>query len=473
MRHPAGRGLRAARTTVRRALAGVALIGAPAGTVPAATPAQRPAATVAQPATVVVPPVVGLTADSASRVLTNVGLRPVRVSRRAVGTVTGTVIGQSPPARRTVKRGDLDTIFVATVVPLDARLNPGAAAVQPTRTRVPTMPPQPTTVLVPALAGASLRTALITLRERGLRLGAVSPLDTSAARGTIVGQRPNGGTQAPRGSAVAVDTSTGMVIVPDLRKQTLAAARALARPSGLVVRIGSVAQSVDVAFRDSVVSRQEPPNGARVPSGSPVRVTITAFSQALSDSVAGARRDSIDQARRDSANRARQDSANRARQDSANRARQDSANRARQDSISRADSIEKARAESVALATRPATVPETIVHVAEPVGPFDWTWILVIAGLAGLGVAALVIKRFIRPPGKAPPESPKPPPRSLPAAGITAGVSGDPPAVSLYSDSAELRGPEIELYTVGAPMEYDVAAADESLVMEERVDAQR
>ena len=449
MRHPAGRGLRAARTTVRRALAGVALIGAPAGTVPAATPAQRPAATVAQPATVVVPPVVGLTADSASRVLTNVGLRPVRVSRRAVGTVTGTVIGQSPPARRTVKRGDLDTIFVATVVPLDARLNPGAAAVQPTRTRVPTMPPQPTTVLVPALAGASLRTALITLRERGLRLGAVSPLDTSAARGTIVGQRPNGGTQAPRGSAVAVDTSTGMVIVPDLRKQTLAAARALARPSGLVVRIGSVAQSVDVAFRDSVVSRQEPPNGARVPSGSPVRVTITAFSQALSDSVAGARRDSIDQARRDSANRARQDS------------------------ISRADSIEKARAESVALATRPATVPETIVHVAEPVGPFDWTWILVIAGLAGLGVAALVIKRFIRPPGKAPPESPKPPPRSLPAAGITAGVSGDPPAVSLYSDSAELRGPEIELYTVGAPMEYDVAAADESLVMEERVDAQR
>ena len=457
MRHPAGRGLRAARTTVRRALAGVALIGAPAGTVPAATPAQRPAATVAQPATVVVPPVVGLTADSASRVLTNVGLRPVRVSRRAVGTVTGTVIGQSPPARRTVKRGDLDTIFVATVVPLDARLNPGAAAVQPTRTRVPTMPPQPTTVLVPALAGASLRTALITLRERGLRLGAVSPLDTSAARGTIVGQRPNGGTQAPRGSAVAVDTSTGMVIVPDLRKQTLAAARALARPPGLVVRIGSVAQSVDVAFRDSVVSRQEPPNGARVPSGSPVRVTITAFSQALSDSVAGARRDSIDQARRDSANRARQDSAN----------------RARQDSISRADSIEKARAESVALATRPATVPETIVHVAEPVGPFDWTWILVIAGLAGLGVAALVIKRFIRPPGKAPPESPKPPPRSLPAAGITAGVSGDPPAVSLYSDSADLRGPEIELYTVGAPMEYDVAVADESLVMEERVDAQR
>jgi beta-lactam-binding protein with PASTA domain len=449
----------------------------------------------AQLVTVTVPRVVGLSADSAIRSLKNVGLQPVSVPRPGAAGVLGTVVDQSPAGGRTAKPRDFDTIFVATRRPDIGQLGGRAAArvarvpglarldrqqadsslrsrrlllgrvdMRPSdsanagRVIAQSIPPeslvvlgtsvdvtlgvysprQPTLIPVPSLLNAQFGNAVSRLKELRFRVGTVSAVETNVRSGTVVGQQPLPGTPAPAASAVNIDTSTGMVIVPELRRQSLATSRQLLRGPGLALQLGGTTQTTDVAFRDSIVATQDPGARARVSPGTPVIVTITVFSQALSDSVERATRDSLQKLRQDSISRARI-----------------------QDSVRRADSLHRAQTP-----TQPIVPPQ---RPRTPLGA-----IILIAVLVLAGVIAGVIKWFKPTPAETDQaKPPRPTPHEVPTSAITTGVKGAPARFALQSDAVDLRGPEIELRTVAAPLEHEIKVDGPSLIREELVDAQQ
>jgi hypothetical protein len=321
------------------AIVGAMLIASSTGTLRAAAPFQTRAARIAQPARVVVPSVRGLTADSASRVVARAGLRSVRVPRRVAGVVAGIVIDQSPAGGRIVRRGDLDTIFVATAIPLDTPVTRGGVVSPARRTRVP------------SLARLLQREADSALRARRLVLGSV-------------------------GARQSESPADGRVIAQSI-------------PADSVVLVGT---PIDVT-----IGRYTPPQQpAIVPApGAPAR---------------GGR--------------------------------------------------------TVDIGTSPGVV------VVTPVKARDWTWILVVVGLAGVGGGIVFAIKHLSNATSEPPKPPEPHPRST-ASGITTGVSGDPPVVSVHSESNELRGPEIELHTASAAGECHLVLHGPSLILDETVHAQR
>ena len=258
--------------------------------------------------------------------------------------------------------------------------------------------------------------------------------------------------------------------------------------------------------------------------------------RARQESTIAAQRDSVDRARRDSVDRARRDSTDRAHRDSLKRAHDDSIAKARRDRARIADSIARAnnplvptgRGGRAAGPGRGSTPPARMVTVpvlalmtlrdarvragdslnivadlgaaensivktqnpgalarvpfgasvrlvVEPAGPTFWRWILIAAGLAALAGLTLLAKwlwpKPVPPP--TPPKPPTPPQPRLPGPAITTGVSGDAPHVSLHSDGHDLRGPEIELYSVAAVVACDIAVDGPSLTLEDDSNATR
>lgn len=544
----AGPRRRVSRIIMLDRIVGAALACAPLMALHAAAPAQGGRVMIAQPATVTVPPVKGLPADSADSVLKRAGLRSMRVPRRVIVGIAGNVLDQSPAAGQTAKRRDFDTIYVAVVIGAGAvsgRAVSAAGANVATGTGGATTVPS---VRVPRLTGFLPSAATETLRAHRLVMKGIESRPSDASNnGRVIDQsiRPD--------SSVFVGTPIGVVIgsytppppppqvqavpVPQLVKRTLAAARELVRKPGLELRITSTTQSLDPAYRDSIVLTQDPPYPRRVAPKSVVSIRIIAFSQALSDSVARARQESSLVAQRDSA---RRDSIDRARRDSADRAARDSAARVSRDSARRvADSARAknrnggggrgSRGGAVATggggrppAKRSVTVPSfaeitlraaralagdslrvvadvgaaenSIVTTQNP-GPltraafgtevrvflapktFDWTWVLITAGLAALGGVTLAIKRiWPAPAAPTPPKPPQPPTspeRPPPGPAITTRVSGDAPHVSVRSNHNDLRGPEIELHSVPAVMACAIAVDGPSLTLEDDLNAQR
>jgi len=309
-------------------------------------------------------------------------------------------------------------------------------------------PRQPTLIPVPSLLGAQFGNALSLLRDSRFRVGTVSAVDTNVRAGTVVGQQPLPRTPAPPYSAINIDTSTGLVIVPELRRQSLAISRQLLRGPGLPLQLGATTQSTDLAFRDSIVATQAPSATARVAPGTPVTVTITVFSQALSDSVERAKRDSLEKLRQDSISRARDSTARAA----------DSTRARIQDSIRRADSLRR----------RPTPAPKPPVRVPPrpPRTPIGTIILIAVLGLAA--IIAAVIKWLRAPPaGAGQARPPKPTPHEVPGGGITTGVKPAPAQLAVQSDAVNLRGPEIELHTVAAPLEREIDVDGPSLIREE------
>lgn len=125
--------------------------------------------------------------------------------------------------------------------------------------------------------------------------------------------------------------------------------------------------------------------------------------------------------------------------------------------------------------TRAAFGTEVRVFLAPKT--FDWTWVLITAGLAALGGVTLAIKRiWPAPAAPTPPKPPQPPTspeRPPPGPAITTRVSGDAPHVSVRSNHNDLRGPEIELHSVPAVMACAIAVDGPSLTLEDDLNAQR
>jgi len=376
MLHVAATRRRVSRIIMLDGLVAAALMSAPPIVLHAAPPAQGGRAMMAQPATVTVPPVKGLPADSADSVLKRRGLRAVRVPRRVMVGVAGNVLDQSPAAGRTAKRNDFDTIYVAVVIPSGAVagkvIAPGGAGATTVTGGVTNVPK----VSVPRLTGLLPAAAESTLRAHRLALRGVESRPSDASNdGRVIDQSIRPDTSVFVGTPIGVvlgsyappppppPTKVQTVPVPDLVKRTLAVARELVRKPGLRLRVTSTTPSLNPAYRDSIVLTQDPPYPRQVALRSVVDITIIAFSQALSDSAIAAQRDGADRARRDSIDRVQRDSLQRARDDSIAKARQDSARVS--DSIARANNRRNttgrgSRGETPGRPAPPATPPRMV-----------------------------------------------------------------------------------------------------------------
>jgi PASTA domain/FecR protein len=194
-----------------------------------------------------VPPLIGTRLDVARAALEQAGLAMGRVSQRiTVDAPAGSVLDQDPSAGGVVRAG--------------ARVNLTVAVAG---------------VRVPDLTRLDRQRALSRLREAGLALGQVSPLETSAYEaGTIAGQRPDAGTLVPRGTVVhlRVASAPATCRVPPLSGQTAAGAKATLSRAGL--RLGRVQRSGDSSSARDPVTEQSPSAGSVVRCGTEVAVRI-------------------------------------------------------------------------------------------------------------------------------------------------------------------------------------------------------
>jgi beta-lactam-binding protein with PASTA domain len=276
-----GSSLARAVVTLRRAGFGATVetddkvSGATSGTVVFQTPAPLAIAPLdtplklllAVPATVAVPPVVGLDVADAQRRIAAVGARATADLERfgpaglAVGSVQpvpdtdaepGTVLAQQPEA-------DAPAPLYGTVA-LDVAV--GAA------------------VVVPPLRGLRQAGAESALGAAGLRVGRVTRrAERGAGAGRVVGQHPDPGRMLPAGLRVdLVLAAAARVAVPDLRGYGPEAAAEGLEARGL--RLGRVGSTTGGA-NPGGVAEQRPRAGEVVDAGSAVDITLAAGVPAL------------------------------------------------------------------------------------------------------------------------------------------------------------------------------------------------
>lgn len=223
-------------------------LGALKSRVPSRVPA-APADTPATPARVTVPDVTGLKVLDAISRLATIGLRVGSVDSVQSTAPVGSVVAQWPAAGT--------TLSVRVLRRFAARLSLAAESQTPAA---------PQAATVPDLAGLTLDEARALLEQARLRPGTVTEVAGEAAKGTVAGQSPAGGTSADPGTGVDIQLSTGPadVAVPDLVGKTVEEAQAAL--AGVPLRIVQV-DSEATASGNGTVVRQDPAPGTRVPPG--------------------------------------------------------------------------------------------------------------------------------------------------------------------------------------------------------------
>jgi beta-lactam-binding protein with PASTA domain len=170
----------------------------------------------------------------------------LRKARLGLGAVDGPgadpaarVAGQDPPPGSPVRRRSVVNVTMVVPTPL---------------------------VTVPDLRGRTRSEAAALLEPLGLHLL------VSSGAGRVRTQRPAAGDQVPTDSTVEVTLRAVpppvLVTVPDLRRRSLADARAAVAAAGLVLRAGGATTGT--------VATQTPAPGTRAPRGSVVAVTMAA-----------------------------------------------------------------------------------------------------------------------------------------------------------------------------------------------------
>jgi len=121
-------------------------------------------------------------------------------------------------------------------------------------------------VLVPALEGKSLESAIPLLKEAGLHRGDVSRIHTPVAAGRILAQRPAAADQVARNSAVGFLISQGdweeRYVMPDLIGRNAEAV--IARLQSLDFKIGDIRYTYYAGHDRGVIIGQFPPSGYRI-----------------------------------------------------------------------------------------------------------------------------------------------------------------------------------------------------------------
>ncbi len=216
------------------------------------------------------PDVVGRTVATATSILTKKGLVVGHVTDRTNAAAKGTVLTTTPPATRSVKKGDRVALTVSSGPPpvatvkvpnvqgsplasaeaalKNTHLNSKVTFVTSTKaaTTVITQSPAPTavvregttvtltvprrttTVSVPNVVGVSRTQAQSTLSSHTLTVGAVTTACSSSfGRGLVASTSPAAGTQAGKGAAVALTVSSGpcQATVPSVTGKSPATAK--------------------------------------------------------------------------------------------------------------------------------------------------------------------------------------------------------------------------------------------------------
>ena len=196
--------------------------------------------------TVPVPTVVGEQYSRASTKLAHLGLVPHEHSKASTEP-TGTVLGQTPPAGQSVRKGDGVSLTVSTR----------------------------NSVIVPNVVGETSANAGNTLGVTGLAAGAVSSgCSSQYGTGIVMAQTPRAGTRVAPGTKVKLTVSSGpcTVVVPNVLGDTETQAVTSLAGKGLKA-VASTTATCSPTTVDKV-SAQTPPGGTTVTSGSTVGITV-------------------------------------------------------------------------------------------------------------------------------------------------------------------------------------------------------
>ncbi|HRN18743.1 MAG: PASTA domain-containing protein [Trueperaceae bacterium] len=193
----------------------------------------------------VLPDLVGMQYEAATKVLRSHGFEPVAFVEHVEGVAAGTVTSQSPQAGAIVKR--LRSIHLGVNTP-------------------------PAAAVLPDLSGMTERTAVARASELNLPLGTTEYQHSDRTAGTVIGQAPAGGQRLAEGGTLSLVVSSGperaAVELPDLLGTDLDAAVQQLQRLGFG-RVETLASSVSFDRPRAVVA-MEPPAGAAVPPGTPV-----------------------------------------------------------------------------------------------------------------------------------------------------------------------------------------------------------
>jgi beta-lactam-binding protein with PASTA domain len=208
---------------------------------------------------VAVPTVKGLTEASATATLDRLGFL-VSVSRIPSSRPRGIVISQEPAPGTRAAKGSVVGINVST----------GTTTTTTTTTTTKSGTPMPNVV------GLSQRDAVARLQRAGLRVDSF-PAASSRPRGTVVAQRPPGGTRVPPKSLVRIDVSLGagerpLRTVPDVIGMTESEAKQALVETGFTVR--SVDRPAADLTQKDVVLEQQPTAGERASAGTQILIYV-------------------------------------------------------------------------------------------------------------------------------------------------------------------------------------------------------
>ena len=207
----------------------------------------------AGPQQVAVPEVAGLTLKSAQGRLTRAGLKS-SVREESSDTVPkGRVVSASPQEGQQVDKGSSVSLVVST---------------------------GPEQVAVPDETGKSFDEASSDLQAAGFKVTRKDQENTDKDPGTVLGQTPKGGSQAAKGSVVAltVAKAPATVEVPDVTGEDQG--DAIARLSAEGFEVQRQEKDVDSPEGDGVVIEQDPPGG-KAKKGSTVTIVVGKFNPNL------------------------------------------------------------------------------------------------------------------------------------------------------------------------------------------------
>lgn len=195
---------------------------------------------------VLVPEVVGASAEEAQRSVEGRGLEYVEEAAFHHPKAVGSVLAQEP---------------------LPGQIAPPGAPVQVTLSLGPKERP------VPDVVGLSHRQAEIALAQAGYE-AEIDWVDAEADVGQVVGTRPEPGTPVPLPGRVRLLVSAGprLVETPDLMSRSLAEARAALQRVGL--RLGAVTQDSTSLAAPGTVLGQSPVEGSVVDRATPISVVV-------------------------------------------------------------------------------------------------------------------------------------------------------------------------------------------------------
>jgi beta-lactam-binding protein with PASTA domain len=209
-----------------------------------------------------VPRVTGLTEAAATARLDRLGFK-VSVSRIQSNRPKGIVISQEPRPATRVPRG--------SVVGINVSKGPATTTTTTTTTTQP-LTGRP----IPNVVGLAQRDAVARLQGAGFRVDSY-PAASSRPRGTVLSQKPAGGTRAAPSSRVRIDVSLGsgerpLRTIPDVTGMPENEAKQA------LVELGFTVRSADQPASDSsergVVLTQTPAPGGQASAGSQIVLSV-------------------------------------------------------------------------------------------------------------------------------------------------------------------------------------------------------